>query len=81
MATTPQIQPLPRHRACPRCEYDLFGNESGFCPECGEDLKNPSRPRGNAKMLLLIIGIILCSMIVMFPLIWYLNRYLKDMGL
>lgn len=32
-------------------------------------------------MLLLIIGIILCSMIVMFPLIWYLNRYLKDMGL
>lgn len=25
---------------CPNCEYDLTGNESGQCPECGEKLKD-----------------------------------------
>ena len=24
--------------ACPRCGYDLRGNESGVCPECGEPM-------------------------------------------
>lgn len=31
-----------RRRACPgrcRCGYDLFGNTSGRCPECGEGLE------------------------------------------
>jgi uncharacterized membrane protein len=25
----------PEAWRCPRCEYDLRGNESGRCPECG----------------------------------------------
>jgi hypothetical protein len=24
-----------RHGYCPHCDYDLFGNTSGVCPECG----------------------------------------------
>src|SRR5690348_8042081 len=24
-----------RHGFCPHCDYDLFGNTSGICPECG----------------------------------------------
>lgn len=68
-------------RNCPSCGYDLRGNETGYCPECGEDLNNPARPPGNPKMLLAIVGAILCSMIIIFPLVWYLNRYFKDLGL
>lgn len=30
---------LPGH--CRGCGYDLFGNTSGKCPECGERLKKP----------------------------------------
>ena len=39
---------------CPACDYDLTGNESGVCPECGEAVaatahapveQKPSRPR------------------------------------
>jgi hypothetical protein len=34
------------HRAgnkgiCPRCSYDLTGNTSGVCPECGTLIANP----------------------------------------
>lgn len=42
----------PRHRAgrCDRCGYDLTGNVSGVCPECGkplyEDLR-ASAPRAD----------------------------------
>jgi hypothetical protein len=25
----------PRPRACPSCGYDLTGNTTGVCPECG----------------------------------------------
>lgn len=75
------LQVQTRHRKCPCCGYDLFGNQTGFCPECGEDLNNPSRPKGNPIILLVVLGIILSSMIVMFPLVWYLNRYLRDLGL
>lgn len=28
--------PEPGERRCRRCEYDLTGNQSGRCPECGE---------------------------------------------
>jgi hypothetical protein len=30
-----------RHRpgTCPRCRYDLAGNATGVCPECGNDLE------------------------------------------
>jgi len=24
---------------CPKCQYDLTGNESGVCPECGTEVK------------------------------------------
>lgn len=27
-----------RPRPCPRCRYDLTGNVSGICPECGTKL-------------------------------------------
>lgn len=31
----------PRPMACHRCGYDLFGNESGICPECGRLIEAP----------------------------------------
>ena len=32
------IRPTQRGAGlCPRCGYDLTGNESGVCPECGEE--------------------------------------------
>jgi hypothetical protein len=32
-----------RHKAghCPACEYDLTGNTSGVCPECGTPTDQP----------------------------------------
>ena len=30
------ISSSPDHRLCLRCGYDLNGNTSGVCPECGE---------------------------------------------
>lgn len=27
---------------CVRCDYDLTGNESGRCPECGEQIQGPT---------------------------------------
>jgi hypothetical protein len=27
------------HPHCPQCEYDLTGNVSGVCPECGERIR------------------------------------------
>ena len=41
LATLPAVRAFRgafgRHRTgrCPRCGYDLTGNESGVCPECG----------------------------------------------
>ena len=32
-------QPKPGH--CQQCGYDLTGNESGVCPECGTEVKQP----------------------------------------
>ena len=26
-------------RSCRRCDYDLTGNESGVCPECGTEIE------------------------------------------
>lgn len=34
MATSEGELPAPGH--CPHCGYDLTGNTSGVCPECGE---------------------------------------------
>jgi len=28
-----------KHGLCPKCSYDLTGNESGICPECGNEVK------------------------------------------
>ena len=32
-----------RHRLCLVCGYDLTGNESGVCPECGTKTEAPAR--------------------------------------
>lgn len=31
-------------RYCSGCGYDLTGNESGVCPECGEGIREKARP-------------------------------------
>jgi hypothetical protein len=28
-------RPIPMHGCCPNCDYNLTGNVSGICPECG----------------------------------------------
>lgn len=38
----PQAAPRPGH--CPACGYDLTGNESGACPECGAVPKADPKP-------------------------------------
>jgi hypothetical protein len=30
-----RIHGLPRPGRCPACDYDLTGNTTGICPECG----------------------------------------------
>jgi len=35
--------PLPPANACTNCHYDLTGNESGTCPECGTAIAPPSK--------------------------------------
>lgn len=41
------IQPRTRrvHTACHKCRYDLAGNTSGFCPECGSTVQPAAPPR------------------------------------
>lgn len=41
------IQPRTRrvHTACHKCRYDLAGNTSGFCPECGSTVPPAAPPR------------------------------------
>lgn len=35
---------------CPKCEYDLTGNVSGVCPECGTVVRRPKQDnRGQAR--------------------------------
>jgi hypothetical protein len=43
-------RPIDRGRSlCPRCSYDLTGNTTGVCPECGAAVQcAPSEPR-NAR--------------------------------
>jgi len=36
-------RPRPAGDRCDECEYDLRGNESGICPECGRALHEGSR--------------------------------------
>jgi predicted amidophosphoribosyltransferase len=37
-------------RICPRCRYDLTGNESGICPECGTPTPRHVRELKLAKL-------------------------------
>ena len=37
-----------RSNACPACGYDLTGNESGVCPECGASTMVTTTPGGGA---------------------------------
>lgn len=47
---------LPDHPRCGQCSYDLTGNRSKRCPECGQDLKSPlalARNRPLAEQLMI----------------------------
>ena len=33
--------------SCRNCRYDLTGNESGVCPECGSPVKEDATPMRN----------------------------------
>lgn len=35
---------LAEHGICPICAYDLTGNASGVCPECGTSIRRPDVP-------------------------------------
>jgi len=35
------VKPTPRPGVCARCGYDLTGNVSGVCPECGHGVDQP----------------------------------------
>jgi hypothetical protein len=35
---------LPRSECCPRCKYNLTGNVSGICPECGSSITGRTPP-------------------------------------
>ena len=35
---------------CTRCRYDLTGNQSGICPECGEPTPAEPRHRRDAEL-------------------------------
>ena len=37
-------RPLPPPGHCQKCGYDLTGNVSGRCPECGTVINAPSEP-------------------------------------
>lgn len=41
-------KPIDDAPRCPLCEYDLTGNESGICPECGEIVARSDSPSKNA---------------------------------
>ena len=36
-------RPLPGH--CRKCNYNLTGNTSGVCPECGNEIETPAANR------------------------------------
>jgi hypothetical protein len=40
-------RPLPSAQHCESCGYDLTGNMSGICPECGEP--TPGSPRSDSR--------------------------------
>jgi ribosomal protein L37E len=40
---TPKGKSNQDYRHCARCGYDLFGNTSGVCPECGTPTKREIR--------------------------------------
>ncbi len=44
----PAPQPVDRPTHCRSCGYDLKGNESGICPECGVAVQ-PSGSRGSGR--------------------------------
>ena len=39
----PGFRPPLKPNECRRCRYDLTGNESGTCPECGTPIPIPSK--------------------------------------
>jgi hypothetical protein len=38
---TPELSKIHRNGFCDRCNYDLTGNTSGKCPECGLRIAPP----------------------------------------
>ncbi len=63
-----RVHLLPRHPRCGRCSYDLTGNRSKRCPECGQDLRSPAallRNRPLAERLLvcaILLGVSLYAL-------------------
>ncbi|GEM_PF-4559013 len=52
---------LPNHPHCSKCAYDLTGNRSDRCPECGQDLDSPAallRSRPFLEQLLMSVILI-----------------------
>jgi hypothetical protein len=47
----PRWRRQPDYPACPRCRYNLTGNRSGVCPECGTVLSPvpPTRPAATSN--------------------------------
>jgi hypothetical protein len=41
----PGFRPPPGPNECLKCRYDLTGNESGVCPECGTPITQPDAQR------------------------------------
>ncbi len=41
--TTAALRAMEIRNLCHQCEYDLTGNESGVCPECGSRVKERSQ--------------------------------------
>ena len=37
-----RVHPTPNHPVCPTCSYNLTGNTSGTCPECGHPIPQTS---------------------------------------
>jgi uncharacterized paraquat-inducible protein A len=49
---TTEYEKVEDARACPGCGYDLTGNVSGTCPECGRSTNSPSPNQLNRSLAL-----------------------------
>jgi hypothetical protein len=57
VAVLPSRSTLRRPDRCANCDYDLTGNISGACPECGQPTPAEARRRRNADLAPLALAI------------------------